>query len=250
MVKVFPKEDKIKAIGGKVVNDYCTLRQDILFINDNLLGFFYLLGYRKPGDVSEIIDILLIPSPIFNTTKEPWIKRQIKKVEEGKVGIEKYLSAKMIKRISEATEEEAEKLRRKELHRSLSLEHKKIYRYYLDKFKPSPLGFRRVTIQIFRDSIRYTDNGLEIDVDKFLEIYLPYIEAYESETRQLHQAAADAINRFFNGAVEITQKELDRYFILEYGIVKPKPTSITKQNYARLGVRSLKKTDKKKPKEG
>ena len=67
---------------------------------------------------------------------------------------------------------------------------------------------------------------------------------------QQHQAAADAINRFFNGAVEITQKELDRYFILEYGIVKPKPTSITKQNYARLGVRSLKKTDKKKPKEG
>ena len=249
MVKIFKNEHKISAIGGRVADDYSTLRQNILFINHNLLSFFYLLGYRKPGDVSEIIDILLAPNPISVTTKEPWIERQIQRVKEGKVRLDKYLSTRTLKRISEATEEEAEKLKNKELHRSLAREHKKIYREYQDKYKPSPLGFRKVAIQIFRESIIYTDNGLEIDVDKFLEIYLPYMEAYESETRQQHQAAADAINHFFNG-VEITQKELERYFILEYGIVKPKPTSITKQNYARLGVRHLKNTDKNKPKEG
>ena len=62
----------------------------------------------------------------------------------------------------------------------------------------------------------------------------------ESDTKKIHQAAADAINKFFNGAIEITQSELKKYFIISDGIIKINPQSIGKQSYARLGTRKYK----------
>ena len=49
------------------------------------------------------------------------------------------------------------------------------------------------------------------------------------------------LNKFFNGSVEITQKELEKYFIIECGAVKPNPKSINKTDYARLGKRVIAK---------
>ena len=56
---------------------------------------------------------------------------------------------------------------------------------------------------------------------------------------------AETINKFFNGSVAITQKELSKYFILEDGKVKENPNSINIKDYARLGVRKVRTTLKK-----
>lgn len=237
MRHIFPKENKIRDIGGRLEDDYVGFRQVIIFINDNFIRFFYLLGYKKATDVGEIIDILSAPQPLWETTREKWIERVIGNIKSGKVKAEKYISPRMLQIISEAPDEEKEKLRVRELYRNLKMQYRKIYNYYMEEFKPSASSYFKIPLQIFREAIFYNDYGLAIEVDKFLEIYASHIEAEESETRKLHQAAAEAINRFFSGALSITQEELDRYFILENGIVKPKPTSITREEYMRLGYR-------------
>ena len=61
-----------------------------------------------------------------------------------------------------------------------------------------------------------------------------------------HIEAADALNRFFAGAVPITQKELERYFSFDNGIAEVRQSSVNLESYCRLGGRiATVKRDKK-----
>ena len=99
-------------------------------------------------------------------------------------------------------------------------------------------------LEILRTTLFITPERIEIDGEKFVEVYTDYLAADESETKKIHEQAAEAINRFFNGAFPITQKELSKYFILEYGTVKVNPKSVNLTDYARLGARTIRKAKK------
>lgn len=87
---------------------------------------------------------------------------------------------------------------------------------------------------VFLDAIIFDpEEGLSIDADKYLEIYKSRTEAERGEIYQKHLAAAEAVNNFF-GNLCITEKEMNRYFMLYGGKVKPNPKSINVESYMRL----------------
>lgn len=96
--------------------------------------------------------------------------------------------------------------------------------------------YKRI-ISLCIDNLYLTDYGAEIDVVKFIAFYKDRMAASESIIGKLHIEAAEALNRFFGGAVPITQKELERYFSFE-GIVKVRQDSVNLESYSRLGNRA------------
>lgn len=87
---------------------------------------------------------------------------------------------------------------------------------------------------IFFDAIRFTqEEGLTVDIPTFAEIYKSHTEAEKSETYKRHEAAAEAVNSFF-GNLPITEKEMDRYFLVYGGRLKPNPKSVNTESYMRL----------------
>ena len=142
--------------------------------------------------------------------------------------------------------EEQAKVWERETKRSLKVLYKKIHEQYTKEYRIYGLETKhnKRALEICRKTLFVTPSRIEIDGDKFIEVYTDYLEADESETKKIHEQAAAAINRFFNGAVEITQKELSKYFILEYGIVKVNPKSVNITDYARLGVRTIRTAKK------
>jgi hypothetical protein len=88
--------------------------------------------------------------------------------------------------------------------------------------------------EAFLDAILFDpEEGLSIDADKYLEIYRSRTEAERTQFYQKHLAAAEAVNNFF-GNLCITEKEMNRYFMLYGGKVKPNPKSVNVQSYMRL----------------
>lgn len=236
-MEIFKKESLINKIGGRILDDYLHFRKSVLYVNANLIPLFFMLGFDDPKDKDLIIDLLLQNESIATKIKRAYSMRVTERIMMGELKIECILSSKILGKVFD-TQSEREKYLKCQLNRVLTLQFNDLYNTYTNKYKPTFQGYSKLPFQICRESLLLSPLGFEIDVDKFITIYRSFIEADESFTRKQHQEAADAINRFFNGSMAITQKELSRYFVIDCGIVKPNPKSITIDNYTRLGCRT------------
>ena len=142
------------------------------------------------------------------------------------------------------TPEEKDKIFKRETHRIFSTRYTQIDKCFRKKYGYMQRRYNRLPLKICREALSLVPGGFIIDADKFVEIYGDFLEAHNSQIGKQHLEAAEAINRFFGGKVEVTEKELKKYFIIEDGILKPNPKSITSQNYMRLGYRGEPTTDK------
>lgn len=87
-------------------------------------------------------------------------------------------------------------------------------------------------ILLYRELLVFTkDKSLIIDVPLFVKKYRAYTEGELKEGYERHEAAAESINRFFNGA-PITRENFWEFFILEYGFIKPNPLSVNAEKYS------------------
>lgn len=233
---IFKNEYKVRKIGGRLNDDYLSFRSWILGINENYIPLFFMMGFNKPDDKDLIIDALLCNTFVEITAKKVYISHMTQKVEDGELKIESLLTQRSIDKVLPTPEEKKVQIDR-DIHRSLVYRFNDIYKAYVKKYKPSSFGFNRSALRVFRESLSLTDLGFSIDIDKFIDIYKGYIKASESKIGEQHRMAAEAINKFFNGSMEITQAELERYFIIDSGIVRPNPNSINIDDYMRVGFR-------------
>ena len=233
-VKLSKEEKRVKSIGGKFEDDFYTFRDSVAFINQNYIPLFYLLGFNHPEDKDIIIDCLLSGDSLVYSAKKAYIENGMERVASGKLSLEKLLTKRLL--IKEyPTPEEREKRLKTAAHKALTFRYKKLKEIWEKEYEP-PLynSFAKLPLQICREALSLSEEGLIIDLDKFIEIYKDHLKASGSKRGKLHQEAADAINRFFNG-VEITYKEMERYFILSNGVIKPNPNSMNTESYLRLG---------------
>ena len=224
----------ISKIGGAVQRNYYNFRQDILYLNDYIIPLFVLLGFDLTQK-EKIIDILLAPNP-FSAIRRAYFEKEVEGYRNGKLKIESLLSRTTLA-MRDETVDEREKRIDKEIIRNLKKKYGKIYNKYIEIYKTDSLNYNKYGLEILRDSLILDNKGFSIDVDKYIKIYSDYLEANGSTTFEEHKAVADAINHFFGGAVEITIKELERYFKVENGIVIPNPKSINQNAYIRLGYK-------------
>lgn len=231
----FKNENKVRKIGGRLADDYYHFKREIEYINDYFFELFSILGLTD--DLDTIIEALN-DSLIY--LKKVFINKTMRDIERGKIPRYRFLSQRLKKKLPSLTPDDEEKVWRRETHRSLTGIYKKIYEQYLKENKLYGLETRhpKKGLQIFSKALFITPSRIEIDGQMFVEIYNSYMAAYESDTRKLHKQAAEAMNRFFN-CVEITQEELSRYFVLEYGFIKVRPTSVNIAEYSRLGARGF-----------
>ena len=235
-----PKENLIGKIGGKLQSDYLTLRAAVDEMNEKFFALLYYFDLVRFDDAQNAIVALAGGSKGIACY---FIERISQDYREGKVKKEKVLKAKWIVDENTPPEEREKRLKKEntELHRSLSLKSKQIlneYRknHYLDYYGVDSY-YKRIII-LCKDSLYLTDYGAEIDVEKFIAFYKDRMAASESIIGKQHIEAAEALNRFFGGAVPITQKELERYFSFE-GIVKVRQESVNLESYSRLGNRVI-----------
>lgn len=241
-----PGEKKIAKIGGRLLSDYCHLKDIVDIVNSNYIPLFQILGMDQPEDKDIVIDALVSGYSFISRAKTAFIESYTKKVAEGKFPIDKILAKKTLDK--KLPDPEAEKKRiDREIHRNLCFKFNELSTYYEKEFNYysfSAYGYSKKPLDLSRETLDYSSSGIVIDADKFIDFYSSFIAADESEYRKQHQEAADGMNRFFGGAVEITSKELDRYFLLENGIVVPNPKSINIESYMRLGYKVTTKTNK------
>lgn len=236
-----PKENLIGKIGGKLQSDYLTLRAAVDEMNEKFFALLYYFDLVRFDDAQNAIVALAGGSKGIACY---FIERISQDYREGKVKKEKVLKAKWIVDENTPPEEREKRLKKEntELHRSLSLKSKQILNeygknHYLDLYGLD--GYYKRIIILCKDILYLTDYGAEIDVEKFIAFYKDRMAASESIIGKQHIEAAEALNRFFGGAVPITQKELERYFIFD-GIVKVKQSSVNLESYSRLGNRVIK----------
>ena len=245
--KPSPGQRRISKIGGRLSSDYYHLQGAIEMLNDNVIPLFQLLGMDEPGDKDDIIDALTGRNSFLIMSRNIFIANMTKKVTEGKIKKEKILSKITLGKSLSDPEAEKQRIER-ELHRKLCFKYNEVQSYYIKNYcyySISSYSYCKPALKICRDALEYSSSGLSINEEKFIELYSSYIEADESDRRKQHQEAADGINRFFGGAVEITDKELERYFMIENGILKPNPLSVNIESYMRLGTSSGSKNKKK-----
>lgn len=245
--KPTPGQRRISRIGGRLSSDYYHLQGAIEMLNDNVIPLFQLLGMDEPGDKEDVIDALTGSSSFLIKSRSIFIANMTKKVTEGKIKKEKILSKITLDKSLSDPEAEKQCIER-ELHRKLCFKYNEVQSYYIKNYcyySISSYSYCKPALKICRDALEYSSSGLSINEEKFIELYSSYIEADESDRRKQHQEAADGINRFFGGAVEITDKELERYFMIENGILKPNPLSVNIESYMRLGTSSASKNKKK-----
>ena len=237
----FKNEDKVRKVGGRLWSDYYSFKKEIQYINDCFFELFYILNLTD--DIDLIVDTL---NDGLHNLCSVFIDNAMKSIEAGKIDKNKFLTQKTRNKLETLSPEERAKVWERETKRSLRLRYKGIYEQYCKRYGLHYLEtrHRKDVLEICRQTLFVEPTRIEIDGAKFVEVYTSYMEADESETKKIHEQAAAALNRFFNGSVEITQKELAKYFVLEYGIVKVNPNSINKNDYARLGLRRPPKTIK------
>ena len=237
----FKNEDKVRKVGGRLWSDYYRLKTEIVYINDCFFELFYILNLTD--DIDLIVDTL---NDGLHNLCSVFIDKTIRDIEAGKIAKNKFVSSKMKTNLESLPPEAQAKVWEQETKRSLKVLYKKILEKYTNEYMIYGLEAKHNerALEICRKTLFVTQSRIEIDGEKFIEVYTDYMEADESETKKIHEQAAAAINRFFNGAVEITQKELSKYFILEYGIVKVNPKSVNITDYARLGVRTIRTAKK------
>ena len=231
----FKNEDKVRKVGGRLKSDYYTFKREVEEINDNFFELFYILNLTD--DIDLIIDTL---NNGLRNLCSVFIGKVIRDIEAEKIPKNKFLSSQIKTKLESLPPEEKAIVWERETKRSLKVLYKKIVKQYTDEYRLYGLETKhhKRAFEICRKTLFITPSRIEIDGAKFVEVYTSFLEADGSEIKKLHEQAAEAINRFFGGAVEITQKELSKYFILEYGIVKVNPKSINKTDYARLGKRT------------
>ena len=237
----FKNEDKVIKVGGKVASDYYRFKSEIEYINENFFWFFFLLDLTD--DIDLIIDTL---NNDLQNLCSVFINKVMRNIEAGKIRKDKFISPKTKAKLESLPPEEQATVWERETKRSLKFLYKKKLRQYQEEYSVYWFETRhnKSALEILRTTLFITPERIEIDGEKFVEVYMDYLAADESETKKIHEQAAAAINRFFNGAVEITQKELSKYFILEYGIVKVNPKSVNITDYARLGIRTIRTAKK------
>lgn len=229
----FKNENKVRKIGGKLSSDYYSFKREIEYINENFFGLFCIL--HLTDDINLIIETL--NDRLYNICSI-FINKVLADIEAGKIPINKFISEKLTEKLESLSPEDSKKVWERETKRRLKAIYSETEKRYLRENGLFSLKTRhsKKNMEIFRNSLFVTPSRIEIDGAKFIKIYLSYMEAYESETKKIHEQAAEAINEFFNG-IEITQYELSKYFILEFGRVKVHPASVNIQDYSRLGKR-------------
>ena len=234
----FKNEDKVRKVGGRVESDYYHFKSEIEYINDNFFELFYILNLTD--DIDLIIDTL---NKDLRNLCNVFIDKVFRDIEAGKIRKNRFLPDSTKKRLEKAAPEEQEKIWEKGTKWGLNTLYKKILEQYKKEYRVYWLETRhnKSALEILRTTLFITPERIEIDGEKFVEVYTDYLAADESETKKIHEQVAEAINRFFNGAFPITQKELSKYFVLEYGIVKVNPKSVNLTDYARLGARTIRK---------
>ena len=237
----FKNEDKVRKVGGRLYSDYYGFKREVEYINGYFFELFYILNLTD--DIDLIVDTL---NDGLHNLCSVFIDKTIRDIEAGKIAKNKFLSSQMKTKLESLLPEEQAKVWERETKRSLKVLYKKIHEQYTKEYRIYGLETKhnKKGFEICRKTLFVTPSRIEIDGEKFIEVYTDYMEADESETKKIHEQAAAAINRFFNGAVEITQKELSKYFILEYGIVKVNPKSVNITDYARLGIRTIRTAKK------
>jgi hypothetical protein len=227
---IFKNESKIKAIGGRLEDEYNSLRKSILIANANYLPIFLMLGIK---DVDIITDTILSESTFADAAKDAYVEYMTKLVENGTIPIESLLTQKTINKAMPTPEAKKKQLNR-EIQRTLIFRFKETYNQYFDLYKPSTLGINRVAIKVSRQALSIGDNGYIIDVEQFISLYRERMKVNTSEMKRLHEEACNALNAFFGGSFVITKKELAKYFTIDGGQIKPNPESVNKDSYSRL----------------
>ncbi len=240
------KYSKIRQIGGKLETDFYNLMGIIDYINSNYFPLFALMGFDSPAFTDRAIDALLSYG-VIASAREAYIAYRTERVENGYIKLESLLSKRTL-RMEYPNEEEKERVFKREIHRALCFQFKEILRDY-SKTNPSIVGFPKIPVQLCREAISISPDGFIVDEGKFIRVYTDYLEADCTESKQQHQAAADAINRFFGG-LRITEKEMTRYFVIEAGVVKPNPLSVNTRSYIRLGYKGKAKVKLNKKNDG
>lgn len=241
--KDYYTENKIRKIGGRLAEDWKTVKNDIANINRYLFGFIKALGLT---DI-EITTIINAISTQFSSLRVAYYNKICKDVELGIIKKEDYTGAVRLERLQNLTltPEQSAKEKRKDninIRQYARKKYETISKDYFGSINIVDLIPKRNvrTFEICREAFNITATEITIDIDKFVRIYLDYLRADESIIKQMQMEAAAAINRFFNGAVMITEQELKQYFIIEDGIIKINPDSVNIQSYSRLGFRSVK----------
>ena len=242
----FKNEYIIRKVGGRVESDYYYFKREIEYINYNFFELFYNLNITD--DIDLIIDIL---NDDLRNLCSVFVDKVFRDIEAGKIHKDKFLSDQAKKRLENTPPEEQEMVWERGTKWGINDLYKKILQQYKEKYRVHLLetSHNKSALEIMRTTLFLTPEQIEIDAKKFVEVYTDYLAADESETKKIHEQAAEALNRFFNGSFPITHKELSKYFILEDGIVKINPKSVNLTDYARLGARTCKvtKEDEKEP---
>ena len=234
-----PKGERIRKIGGKLESDYLTLRAAVDEANEKYFRLLYYFGLNRSDDVENVAEAL---SEGVNGIGAYFVARTIRDIEEGKVKKESVVKAKWIVDENTPPEEREKRLKKEatEIRRSLCLKYKMAIKEYgkdnyIDYYGISSY-YKRI-ISLCGKILYLTDYGIEIDTEKFIAFYKDRMAASESIIGKQHIEAAEALNRFFGGAVPITEKELNRFFIFKNGIAEVRPESVNLESYSRLGSR-------------
>ena len=234
-----PKENLIKKIGGKLEGDYFSLRAAVDEVNGKYFPLLCYFGLNRSDDAENVTIALSNGVAGINNY---FVERTKKDIEEGKLKKEKVLKAKWIVDENTPPEEREKRLRKEatELRRSLNVKFKMALKAYGKEYSIDYYGignYYKNILSLSRNLLYVTDYGMEIDVEKFISFYKDRMAASESIVGSLHEEAATALNKFFGGAVPITEKELNRYFDFKTGIAIVRPESVSLESYSRLGIR-------------
>ena len=238
-------KNPIKKRGGKVESMYYDILSAVQTINDTWYNFLYYLGLTEPGDLDNILEALGNKrGGVFGF----FYRRVLEKIERGEIKKEYIVKKKWI--VDDSTPPEAREAALKkestEIHRALLLRYKNEVKGYQEKYRTfleriPEYYYMRVVFS--RKTLYLAPDGIKVDPQKFVEFYDSYMAASESELARLHKEAAEAMNRFFGGAVPITEEELHRYFVFNYGL-EVNPESMNLESYSRLGIRTTKPNKK------
>lgn len=243
-----PNVKLIKNIGGKLEDAYNTLRAAVDDMNGKFFNLLYYLDLVRYDDTENVVKAMVEGT---RGIAGYFIDRTMRDVEDGKIKKEAVVKAKWIVDENTPPEEREKRLKKEktEIHRSIALN---VKRYIADFRKENYLGsfgidsYYKRAILLCIDTLYLEDYGVEIDTEKFIAFYKDRMAASESIIAKLHIEAADALNRFFGGAVPITQKELERYFSFDCGIAEVRQSSVNLESYCRLGGRIASVTTDKK----
>ncbi len=232
-----------RVIGGKVEREYNSLRSIVETINDRYFRFMYFLDLAQPGNAERFLKAIEKGN---SGICGYYCEKTLEDYKAGRIRKESVLNKKWIVNENTPPEKREELLAKEEsrIHRACLFKYKEAVKqfkergYYWNGDGLSLYEKRYIEPRQIREILYLSEDGLEVDTLKFIEYYKSFIAAEESETRQQHQKIADDINHFFNG-VEVTEKELFRYFKIEDGILKINPSSVNIESYARLGQRKF-----------